>query len=574
MTGTRHAAVLGLATILAAATAMAADEPDELMPGGSAIVRYGVIAKFIARATTSFDLPDSNNQPTIEGATLTVLDTGAGMTDVYALPNVGWKGLGSPAGSKGWKYKGAGTIPDPCRVVLVKQNIVKAVCKGRGIQLTPPFLGDLGIVLAVGTDTKNYCARFGGAVSRNDASIFKAKDAPPPVSCPSPGVEPTTTSTSIIGGTTTSTTIPPGPCCGGMTYSHFVSDGVSGDVCGRVTNVTGSGYDIICGGLYIGGGQCSVTQPLSTPNFLGWTVELTSCTGQTATVGPATSLATGTNRTCTDTGCFFGGPLTVPNPNSTPTSACVVIRLASPASGTMNCGTGSADIDIPLAAEMFLTGDSLNGVPGIQPCPLCQGGTVGVPDSGLCNGGANNGMACTPDNTDANGIGGMDLSYPTSQDCPPSQAFNIGTIPIGLALDSGTVNWVGVAATNPASSGQARVYCGYCRNPETGAFKFPFQQCWENGPLGPACESPYESCQQRSQGAFGPNGGAVKTITTVGAPAGSLLDALPHEQTLASVFCIPLTNNPTVDAAADLPGPAAATLHGMRTLCASGNPCP
>ena len=134
MTGTRHAAVLGLALILAAAPARAADEPDELVSGTSAIVRYGVIAKFIARG--AFDLPDMTNQPTVEGATLSIFDTGSAMTDVYALPGVGWKGLGSPAGSKGWKYKGAGSIPDPCKVVLVKANIVKAVCRGRGKECT------------------------------------------------------------------------------------------------------------------------------------------------------------------------------------------------------------------------------------------------------------------------------------------------------------------------------------------------------------------------------------------------------------------------------------------------------
>jgi len=571
MTGTRHAAAFGLALILAAAPLRAADEPDELVPGSSAIVRYGVIAKFIARG--AFDLPDATNQPTVEGASLSIFDTGSAMTDVYSLPGVGWKGLGSPAGSKGWKYRGAGSIPDPCKIVLVKANLVKAVCRGRGVQLTPPFIGDAGVVLAVGSDTKNYCARFGGVISQNDPSTFKAKDAPAPIACPSPVVSATTTSTTIIGGTTTSTTIPAGPCCGGMAYSTFISDGVTGANCGRVSQNTGAGYDIACGGLYVGGGQCSITQPLATPNFLGWTVGLTSCVGQTATVGPATSLETGTRRTCTDVGCFFAGPLTVPNNSSTPTSACVVITVAAPASGTMDCGSGSAQIDIPLAAEMFLTGDSLPGVPGIQPCPLCQGGTIGALNSGVCNGGINNGMTCTPDNTDANGINGMDPSYPTSQDCPPSQAFNIGTIPLGLALDSGTVNWVGVPANNPSSATQTRVYCGYCRDPETGAFQVPFQQCWENGPFGSPCTAPYNSCQQRSQGAFGPNGGAVKTITAIGVPAGAIVDGAPHEQTLASLFCIPPTNNPTVDAAADLPGPAGATLHGTRKLCAAGT-CP
>ena len=573
MTGTGHAAILGLSLILAASLARAADEPDELMPGTTVLVRYGVVAKFIARAATVFDLPDASNSPVAEGATLSIFDTGSADTDVYALPPGGWKGLGAPAGSRGWKYRGVGTIPDPCRVVLVKPTIVKAVCKGRGVQLTPPFLGDAAIRLAVGTDTKNYCARFGGTPTRNDASLFKAKDAPAPAVCPTPGSSATTTSSTVVGATT-STTIANGPCCGGMAFSSFISDGVTGNNCGTVRNISGSEYPFTCGGLYVGGGQNSITLPLATPNFLQWTVGLTNCTGQTATVVPTTSTETGSKLHCTDVGCFFGGPLTIPNTSSTPTSACVIINVAAPASGTMNCSSGTAAIDLPLDADIFLTGDSLPSVPGIQPCPLCQGGTVGVANSGTCNGGVNNGMACTPANTAANGINGMDPSYPTSHDCPPLVALDIGTIPIGLALDSGTVNWTGTFATNPGSSNQGRVYCGYCRNPDTGAFKVPFQQCWENGPIGPACSGLESSCQQRSQGAFGPNGGAVKTIIAVGSPAGSILDGVAHDQTLVSVFCIPPTNNATVDAGADLPGPAGAALHGSRRLCPTANPCP
>jgi len=234
----------------------------------------------------------------------------------------------------------------------------------------------------------------------------------------------------------------------------------------------------------------------------------------------------------------------------------------------MDCGTGSADIDLPLDAGVFLTGDSLPSVPGIQPCPLCSGGSPGVLNSGTCQGGTNDMGPCTPGNSM------QGPSYPTSHDCPPQPSLDIGTIPIGLALDSGTVNWVGKAANNPSSSAQSRVFCGYCRDPESGGFQKPFQQCWQNGPFGPACTAPFDSCQQRTVGAFGPNGGGVKTITAVGIPAGPIVDGLSHDQTLASVFCIPPTFNATVDAGADLPGPAAAALQGTSTLCSTANPCP
>jgi hypothetical protein len=251
----------------------------------------------------------------------------------------------------------------------------------------------------------------------------------------------------------------------------------------------------------------------------------------------------------------------------------VIINVATDASGTMNCSSGEAQIDMPLTADIFLTGDSLPLTPGLQPCPLCTGGQVGVEDSGVCQGGTNNGMACTPANTDVNGVNGMDPSYPTSHDCPPLLSAGIGAIPIALSLDTGTIKWTGTAANNPSSGTQTRVFCGYCRNPETTGFESPFQQCWENGPFGPACQAPNDVCQQRTQGAFGPNGAGVKTIQVVGSAAGSIVDGLPHAQTLASVFCIPPTGNAISDAGADLPGPAAIPLKGMRRLCSAANDC-
>jgi hypothetical protein len=587
MTRIRHAAALGLTMMLAAAPAVASDEPDEMMPGRIVLIRNGVLAKFVAKSATFFDLPDANNSPIVEGAKLTISDTNGPESDVYTLAaGPKWKGLGVPAGSKGYKYKGDGTLGDPCKVVLVKQKVVKAVCKGGGVQLATPFFGDVDIILDVGTDTKRYCARFGGNAVRNDASMIKKTNAPAPASCP--GSTPTTTSTSTTSSTvgtgittttsSTSSTIG-GPCCGGMGFSSFVGNGVSGNVCGDIRSFDGSQYsDVVCGGMYVGGGGNSITLPLSTPNNLAFTTALTNCTGQIADVGPTTSTETGTKLKCTDVGCFFGGPLTIPNASATPESACVIITVATPASGTVNCSSGEGHIDLPLDAAIYLTGDSLPLTPGIQPCPLCQGGQVGVQGSGVCNGGLNNGNPCTPANTDVNGVNGMDPTYPTSHDCPPLLNASIGSIPIALALDSGTVSWTGTQAQRPTSitsqGAQTRVFCGYCRDQNTGGFQNPFQQCWENGPVGPVCAAPNDSCQQRNQGAFGPSGQAVKTITVIGSQPGSIVDGLPHDQVLASVFCIPPTFNAAVDAAADLPGPCALSLEGTHKLCATANNCP
>ena len=185
----RAAAVaLGVAAAIVAGTAWTADEPDELMPGKIAIVKPGKLAKFVAKPTSgTFALPGSGNAPTDEGGSLAVFDSiflGGG-ANTYPLAAGGWTGLGNPAGSKGYKYKGAGSLTDPCKVVLIKEKVIKGVCKGAGVTVTPPLAGELGILLTAGTDSKRYCASFGGTDVKNQAGLFKRKDAPAPGACPS-----------------------------------------------------------------------------------------------------------------------------------------------------------------------------------------------------------------------------------------------------------------------------------------------------------------------------------------------------------------------------------------------------
>jgi hypothetical protein len=88
----------------------------------------------------------------------------------------------------------------------------------------------------------------------------------------------------------------------------------------------------------------------------------------------------------------------------------------------------------------------------------------------------------------------------------------------------------------------------------------------------PRLRGQFETRQQRDQGAFGPNGGAVRTVNTFGSPlAGILGGAVPA--TLVSIFGVPPTFDPTVDAAGNLPGPGAATVPGIGELCETVNPC-
>ena len=103
----------------------ATDQSVDRMPGRIGIVVPGKLAKLVAKplAGSTFVLPDAGSDPTLNGGSLAVFDTAGPESDVYALPTSGWKGLGNPAGTAGYKYKGAGSMSDPCRVV----------CRGAGI---------------------------------------------------------------------------------------------------------------------------------------------------------------------------------------------------------------------------------------------------------------------------------------------------------------------------------------------------------------------------------------------------------------------------------------------------------
>ncbi len=174
--------LVGLAIAICGGTAWADDEPDSLLAGKLLSVKPGSLVRFVAKGT--IPMPSAANDPTAAGASLLVFDTsdaGAG-SNTYELPAAGWQALGSPAGSLGFRYKGGPA--DPCRTVLLKPTVVKAICKGAAVTLTPPFTDSVGVVLTVGNASKRYCASFGGTELKNAAGLTKRKNAPAPASCP------------------------------------------------------------------------------------------------------------------------------------------------------------------------------------------------------------------------------------------------------------------------------------------------------------------------------------------------------------------------------------------------------
>jgi hypothetical protein len=374
-----------------------------------------------------------------------------------------------------------------------------------------------------------------------------------------------TTSTTVVGGTTSTTIGGGGGCCNGAGFIRVTTKDAAGD-CGDLLDAGGAKVtDLACSGLYTGGGGNSVPLPFAVPDQGRAVSAITSCTGQSATLGGTTSADTGSNRNCTGAGCLFGAPLAVPNPGSTPTSVCVLNAASAPASGSVQCDTGASDVTLPLTSVIHLTGDTATDpgatITGIQPCPLCSGGNPGT-----CIGGPNNGMACTPETSELN------AAYPTSHDCPPDPMFSIGSLPIAFVLTTGTVTWTGTNPTNDTGStvaNQNRVFSGFCRDQDgSGAF-----EGWKNGvSVGAPCADPFESCLQKNNGAFGPSGGNNRTIVAIGSSA-SLLGG-PSDGHLVSIFTVPPTFDPTIDAAGDLPGPGAVSLPATAELCSTGTTCP
>ena len=156
---------------------------SELIPGSRLTVKKARVARFVARPAPGDAFPLPTSDPTTEGASLRFVDTGlAAGYRTYPAPATGWRGLGSPAGSRGYRYRAAGST-EPCRVILVRSTAIKAVCSGPGVTLAPPFAGDVGIVLTLGTADR-YCAAFGGDDLQNDATQTKRKNAPAPAACP------------------------------------------------------------------------------------------------------------------------------------------------------------------------------------------------------------------------------------------------------------------------------------------------------------------------------------------------------------------------------------------------------
>lgn len=131
--------------------------------------------------------PGSVNDPRTAGATLRLWNPTTAEEAVFALPpGPDWKGLGKPAGEKGYKYKGP--AGDPCVSVFVRHSkLLKVVCKGRSgpipFTLDEPSQGSLAVSIQFGS-LAPQCAEFGGFLRKDEPGHFLAKNAPGDGPCP------------------------------------------------------------------------------------------------------------------------------------------------------------------------------------------------------------------------------------------------------------------------------------------------------------------------------------------------------------------------------------------------------
>ena len=351
---------------------------------------------------------------------------------------------------------------------------------------------------------------------------------------------------------------------------------VGAGTCGVTQNDSGGTIASLgCNNLYTGGGGAAVP-PATVPDYGSTLTNVSCCRNKFIALSATTSAQTGSNLNCSDVNCRYGAPL----PIISGASVCVINRVAQAAAGHAYCDVGSQTLNIPLLSDVYLTLDVLpkrcdGGSPSpglactsdancgggvgscaadapVEPCPICNPSTL------VCNGGPNNGLACTPGTLLAPGA-----QFPTSHDCPPPGA-PLGVLPIPYLLTTDSVK-----KTSVDQPSQNRTFCTFCGDPTSATFKNPAVACATDadcaGFLTECAGGPCTACKQRTGGAFASAG--VRTITENGSQAGPIATGgAPAAQTLASVFCIPPTFNGVIDSVGDLPGPGAVSLQGTIQL--------
>jgi hypothetical protein len=320
----------------------------------------------------------------------------------------------------------------------------------------------------------------------------------------------------------------------------------------------------------------------------------------------------GTDGVCPGTQdcAYFTGPPLPASSSNVP--VCIVTRMASDLTGTIDPATGEAEQSLDVRAVVHL------GINLTKPCPRCEGDTTAQDDSkdGTCSGGLHDGQAC-----DVQGFNStFAIGSGVSLDCPPSTDQNISGS--GLALDipltTGTVSLpfgapcdfplTALACACGMCSGDTTMTCasntdcsmagaGTCTSNGGGASRVPngcssFATCMAVGGNKAECTGGvgddivhYCDGQLRASGKglitcdTNADCDVVSSVCGDGSPGSCgdctqdenracFLDPIvaegvadPSSPVLAGVFCTPPTNNVGVNGASGLPGPSRALIQ-------------
>jgi hypothetical protein len=152
--------------------------------------------------------------PTVTGATAFIGRPGIGTVTELPLPASGWKATGK-APRIDFKFKSRAGAVRSAR--LVNGRSLRFIARGPGaypLDGTPQ--GEIGVLFVVGD--ARLCGLFGGEITRDDGTRFRARHATAPATCPALGslvtttTSPNSTTTTTIGGSTTTTTTLPDGC--------------------------------------------------------------------------------------------------------------------------------------------------------------------------------------------------------------------------------------------------------------------------------------------------------------------------------------------------------------------------
>ena len=153
---------------------------DHTLDGGGLVLKPDHSFRVKADSTAKLDLTAPGFDPTVDGATLVVTDTGSDEQIAFGLPASGWKKVGKKTDPRSFRYKGDGSDLDPCRSVELGRGGLRARCslKGDHEHMPLPVKGDLAVQLLL-AGGQRLCASFGGVTLRNDATLVRRRNADP-----------------------------------------------------------------------------------------------------------------------------------------------------------------------------------------------------------------------------------------------------------------------------------------------------------------------------------------------------------------------------------------------------------